>query len=173
MKIATALLLFAVRIALPAQEKLPPTFRLHFRMTETTVASPKASSTTGNYSMVLQGRARGKINASRRLPYTIPGKGEGRELHTVALGTIIECTASDSEGGVRIDCAFESSFVARDQPAGPVPAPVLPVMHSRQVTVSALVPLVQEVQVATLDDPATHSRIEIFVSADRFEGPLR
>src|SRR5688572_11042656 len=88
-----------------AQNKPVPVFRLHFRMHESGVES---KATTLNYILVVQSGSRGKINASRRLPYY--SKGETKELHMIALGNIIECNARDAETGVQLDCAFESSY---------------------------------------------------------------
>ena len=143
--------------AVPAQEKPVSTFRLHIRMLE---SGAQAEGTTRNYVLVAQSESRGKINASRRLPHYTSSKGEAKELHMVALGSIIECTPEDAEGGVRLDCAFESSYVAPEQPDKQTPIGFLPVINSRQVFVTALIPIGPEVQVARLDDPSSGNRLE-------------
>ncbi len=171
MKVMIACLVIASSLAsvVLAQEKPAPTFRLHFRMHE---SGPQTEETTRNYVLLLQSESRGKINASRRLPHYTSSKSEAKELHMVALGSIIECTPKDEEAGVRLSCAFESSHVAAEQPREQPPIGFLPVLNMRQVSTTAVVPIGLEVQVANLDDPSTGNRLEIFVSAERFAGPL-
>jgi hypothetical protein len=130
-------------------------------------SGPQAEEVTRNYMLVAQSDSLGKINASRRLPHYTSSKGEAKELHTVALGSIIECTPSDQGAAVRLHCAFESSYVAPEQPVEQTPIGFLPVIHSRQVSTTALIPIGREVQVAQLDDPASGKQLEIFVSAER------
>ena len=172
-RIAGLCLALTFSAATSAQEKPAPTYRLQFRLQETRPSATRTAPATRNYLLLLQGKSRGKINASRRLPYYTSTKGDAKELHTAALGTIIECSAADREGGVQLDCAFESSFVAREQPAPLPPIEFLPVMISRQVTAAAVVPIGKEVRFAGIDDPNTNSRLEIFLSAERFDGPVR
>jgi hypothetical protein len=152
-----------------AQENTVSTFRLHFRMLESGV---QVEETTRNYVLVVQSESRGKINASRRLPHYTSSKGEAKELHTVAVGSIIECTPKDAEGGVRLDCAFESSYVAPEQPVKQIPIGFLPIINSRQVFTTVLIPIGPEVQIVRLNDPSSGNRLEIFVSAERFAGPV-
>jgi hypothetical protein len=95
-----------------------------------------------------------------------------KELHTAALGSIIECDARDAEGGVRLDCSFESSYVETEQPTKPIPIGFLPVVNSRQVHTAVVVPLGPEVEIAQLDDPSSGNRLEIFVAVERFAGPI-
>ena len=171
MKSMTACLVIASSFAsvVLAQEKPVSTFRLRFRMHE---SGAQAEETTRNYVLLLQSESRGKVNASRRLPHSTSSKGEAKELHTIALGTIIECTVEDAEAGVSLDCAFESSYVAPEQPVEQPPIGFLPIMNSRQVSTTAVIPIGPEVQVARLDDPSSGNRLEIFVSAERFAGPI-
>lgn len=49
----------------------------------------------------LQTNMLGKPNASYRLPYTTRSKDGGREVHTIAVGSIIDCNASDAQDGVQ------------------------------------------------------------------------
>ena len=149
-----------------------PTYRLQIRMKESRADVKDSTATTRNYVLVVQSKSRGSINASRRIPYYTNPKGDAKELHTVALGTIIECMAEDKDGGVRLDCHFESSHVAADQPTAQVPIGFPPVMRSRQVKTTALAPIGQEVRIARLDDPASGNPLEIFILAERFAGPL-
>lgn len=171
MKIITACLVIASGLAsvVVAQDKPAAMFRLHFRMHE---SGAKVEETTRNYVLLLQGESSGKMNASRRIPFYTSTKGEAKELHTEALGSIIECDAKDAEGGVRLNCAFESSYVEPEQTAKQTPIGFLPVMHSRQVRTTVIVPLGPEAQIAQLDDPSSGNRLEIFVSAERFAGPV-
>ena len=144
-----------------AQDTPTATFRLQIRMKE----SP---ATTRNCVLTLQNKTRGSINASRRIPYYTNSK----ELHMLALGTIIECAAEDKDGGLRLDCHFESSHVAPDQPASAVPFGFPPVVRSRQVKATVLAPIGREVSIARLDDPASGNTLEIFILAERFAGSL-
>ena len=171
MKIITACLAIASSFACVAlaQDKPAVTFRLHFRMHE---SGAKAEETTRHYVLALQSESSGKMNASRRLPFHTSSKGEAKELHTQALGSIIECDARDAARGVRLNCAFESSYVEAEQAATPTPIGFLPVTHSRQVHTTVVVPLGTEAQIAQLDDPSSGNRLEIFVSAERFAGPV-
>ena len=140
-------------------------FRLLFRMQE---QGPGVERPTQEYALVIKSESRGKINASRRLPNYTSSKGGAKELHTVALGSIIDCRVQEADEGVLLDCAIESSAVASEQPAKHVPVGFLPVMNSRQVQTTAVVPLGPEVQIARLDDPTSGSRLEVFVTAERF-----
>lgn len=120
----------------------------------------------------IQAGSRGTLNASHRVPYYSATKGEAKELHTVALGSIFDCTAREAEGGVGLDCGFESSFVAPHQPRlRPVGFP--PVLQSRQAHTNAVAPLASEVLMAELDDPTTGNRLQFFVSAERAGMPER
>jgi hypothetical protein len=148
-----------------AQEKPTPTsYRLHFRIQESQPASKPSDSV---YDLIIQSRSHGKINASRRIPYYSSSKSEAKEVHSVALGNIIECNAHEQDAGVQLNCSFESSFVTPVHMAEPRPAGFLPVTISRQVSTTAWVPLGSEIQIAGLDDPASKSRLEIFVTAAR------
>ncbi|MFN0101724.1 MAG: hypothetical protein ACKV2U_06490 [Bryobacteraceae bacterium] len=171
MKSTTAWLAIAATFAslVSAQDRPVSTFRLHFRIQESPV---EANGTARIYVLAMESKSRGKINATRRLPYYTSSKGEAKELHTVALGSIIECKAEDGEGGVRLDCAFESSYVAPEQPRRQVSIGFPPVINSRQINATALVPIGREVQITRLDDPSSGNRLEIFVKAERFAGPI-
>ena len=74
--------------------------------------------------------------------------------------------------GVSLDCAFESSYVAPEQPLEQLPIGFLPIINSRKVSTAAVIPIGPEVQVALLDDPSSGNRLEIFVSAERFAGSI-
>jgi len=54
-----------------------PTYRLDFRMQESGASGSPASST--RYSLLVQNGARGKINASRRIPFYTSLKGDTKE----------------------------------------------------------------------------------------------
>jgi hypothetical protein len=114
---------------------------------------------------VLQSGSRGKINASCRIPYY--SKSELKELHTVALGSIIECSVKDADAAVRLDCAFESSYVAPDQPAQQRPVGFPPVVNSRQVQMTAAVPP------GSIDDQSSGNSLTIFVLAERLADTAR
>jgi hypothetical protein len=161
---ACLMLAFTLVGAAPAQDKAATTYRLHFRFRE---SGPGTKETTKDYFLAVQTKSRGKINASRRVPYYTSSKGEAKELHTAALGSIIECMPDDSAAGLRLDCAFESSYVVPGQPAQQTLAGFLPLINSRQVSTVAVIPVGTEVQVALLDDPASGNRLEILVSAER------
>jgi hypothetical protein len=152
-----------------AQEKQPPTYRLSFRLQE---SGAEGKATVRNYVLIVQGRSRGKINASRRLPYYTSSKGEAKELHTAALGSIIECTPEEKDPGVQLDCAFESSYVAPNQPREQPPIGFLPLINARQVSTTAFVAIGPEVQIVRLDDPSSNNKLEIFVSVERLSGPV-
>jgi len=140
-------------------------------MKESRAEAKGATENTQIYELVVQSRVRGKIDASRRIPVYTGSKGDAKEMHTVALGTIVECTADDRETLVRVDCAFESSYAAREQPPIQTPYGFLPTINSRQASVAALVPIGQEVRVARMDDPSSGNLLEIFLSAERFADP--
>lgn len=70
-----------------------------------------------------------------------------------------------------LSCAFESSHVAPEQPVKRPPIE-FPVLNSRQVSWTAMVPIGSEVQVAGFDDPTSGNRLEIFVSVERFAGTV-
>ena len=145
----------------------PSTYRLKFRVTEARPEAKDKAESTKHFQMIVQSRSRGKINASRRLPHYTSSKSEARELHLAALGSMLECIPEDRENGVRLDCSFESSFVAPDQEGKPVAHGFLPVVHSRQMSSTAVVPVGAEVLFASFDDPASGNRLEIFVLAER------
>ena len=130
-------------------------------------AGARDSPESQTYTLLLQSGSRGKVNASRRIPNYTSTNGEAKELHTVSLGSIIECRAAEAAPGVSLDCAFESSYVEPGQPERVSPPGFLPVMNSRQVETRAVVPLGREVQFAQLDDPTSGNRLEIFVTAER------
>ena len=161
---ACLMLVFTLVGAAPAQDKAASTYRLHFRFRE---SGPNTKEVTRDYTLVVQARSRGKINASRRVPYYTSSKGEAKELHTAALGSIIECTPDDAGSGVRLDCAFESSYVVPGQPVQQTLTGFLPLINSRQVSTATVIPVGSEVQVALMDDPASGNRLEILVSAER------
>lgn len=154
-----------------AADPLPSTYRLHFRVTE---SRPEAKDNTGsnrNFQMIVQSRSRGKINASRRLPHYTSTKSEAKELHLAALGSMLECIPEDRKNGVRLDCSFESSFVAPDQGCKPVATGFLPVIHSRQMSSTAVLPIGTEVLFASFEDPASGNLLEIYLVAQRLVAP--
>ena len=158
---------FIALLSLPAsaQDKPAPTsYRLHFRIQESQAAAKPADSV---YDLIVQSRSHGKINASLRIPYYSGSKGDAKEVHTVALGTIIECNAQEQDAGVQLNCSFESSFATPAQMADARAAGFPPVMNSRQVSTTAWFPLGPEIRIAGLDDPTTKNRLEIFVTAVR------
>jgi hypothetical protein len=148
---------------LRGQQKDPAQYRLQIRMRETRAQSmPKDSA----YSLLLQDGGKGSVNASYRVPYYSSSKGEVKELHTVALGAIFECSAREADGGVRLDCAFESSFVS-PKAAGAPPVGFPPLVQSRQAHVAAVIALGAETSVAELDDPTTGGRVQFFIAPQR------
>lgn len=157
---------FCVPTFLCAQSRPLSVFRLQIRMQE---SGPQMKETTKSYVMLVQAESRGKINASQRVPFY----GKTGEVHTVALGSIMECDAREAEGGVRLDCGFESSYVAPKQPAQPRPVGFPPILESRQVSTKAVIPLGTEVSMAELDDPASGNRLRIFMSAERVNAVVR
>jgi hypothetical protein len=163
LQIATLLALAAFTPQLHSQDPLPTTYRLQFRFKEVS----GTVETSRNYTLMLQSKTRGKINASTRVPFFTSSKGDNREVHTAALGSIIECNVEDRDSMLALDCSFESSFAAPKQPATATPSGFLPVVHSRQATVRAHIPLAQEVRLAAMDDPSSGNRLEIFVVAER------
>jgi len=58
--------------------------------------------------------------------------------------------------------------VAPGQQAAKIPTGFLPVIHSRQVSSTAVIALGPSVMIAGIDDPASGNRLEILVSAERF-----
>jgi hypothetical protein len=134
-------------------------------------SSPQSTPKESKYTLLLQAESKGTLNASHRFPYYTSTKGEAKELHTVALGSIFDCVARDAEGAVRLDCGFESSFVSRRQQSIP-PVGFPPLIQSRQARTSALVPFGAEVVMAELDDPTTGNRLQFFVSAERFSASV-
>lgn len=163
--IAPLLVYGAFSSAAFCQEKLPPVYRLQFRLQETGTGGKAAAA--NHFALTVQNNERGKINASRRLPYYTSGKGEAKELHTAALGSIIECTPVQIETAVRLQCAFESSFVEPGQAARPVPAGFLPSIISRQASTTATIPLGKETRIASMDDLASRTSLEVYVTAER------
>lgn len=138
----------------------PSLYRLDIAFHET---GGREATTDQRYMLLLETGAAGKINTGWRLPYY----GPKAEMHTIDLGTILECTPYDAEAAVRLDCSFESSAAA---PAGrPEPRPktreLPPVLHTRQARVDAVIPLDRPTPLASLDDPATRHRLEIMITA--------
>jgi len=153
-----------IAVQLQGQTRAAPQYRVHIRMRESNAQSkPKE----GTYTLLLQAEQKGTLNASYRIPYFGSSKGDAKELHTVALGSIFDCVAREADGGVKLDCGFESSSVANhQQTATPVGYP--PVIQSRQAHTSAVVPFGSEVAMAELDDPTSGNRVQFFVSVERF-----
>jgi len=167
MKPGIAGLILAAALLLPsagAQEKSPPTYRLSFRIQET---GSDPQPTTRHYALMAQSNTRAKVNASQRLPYYTSGKGEAKEVHTAALGSIIECIPQEKGSAVRLDCSFESSHVAASQPVRQPPIGFPPVVIARQASVTAMIPIGQEVPLVRMDDPTSNNRLDIFVSIER------
>ncbi len=150
-----------------AADPMPSTYRLHFRVAESQPEAKADTGSTKNFQLIVQSRSRGKINDSRRLPHYTSSKSEARELHLAEMGSILECVPEDRENGVRLDCSFESSFVAPDQEGKPIAVGFLPIVHSRQMSSTAVVPLGVEVLFASFDDPASGNRLEFYVEAKR------
>ncbi|MBL8221975.1 MAG: hypothetical protein JNL62_22245 [Bryobacterales bacterium] len=128
---------------------------------------PDAETATRQYVLMAQSNTRAKINASQRLPYYTSGKGETKEVHTAALGSIIECIPQEKGSAVRLDCSLESSHVAATQPSRQPPVGFLPVVIARQASVTAMIPIGQEVPLVRMDDPTSNNRLDIFVSIER------
>lgn len=147
-----------------------PTYRLRFRLQES--GTEVKTATTRNYDLIVQSKSRGKINASRRIPYYTSSKGEAKELHTAAVGSIIECSPEERETGVLLQCAFESGFIAQDQTAQPVPFGFLPLINNRQASTTAFVAIGPEVKLASMDDPSSSNRLEVFVTVERVSGSV-
>lgn len=167
MKPGIAGLLFATAILLPsvrAQEKSPPTYRLTFRMQETGLDPQPA---IRHYVLLAQSNTRAKINASQRLPYYTSGKGETKEVHTAAVGSIFECIPQERGASVRLDCSLESSHISPTQPLKQQSIGILPVVVARQASVTATVPIGEEVILVRMDDPTSNSRLDIFVSIEK------
>ncbi len=155
-------------VSVNAQEGLI-SYRLHFSISET---GQDGKTATRRYGVLAGNRSRAKINASRRIPYyssqSASTRRVAKEVHTAALGTIIECTPREDGSGVQLDCTFETSFAVPNQPAHPVG--FLPVAISRQVSTNVLVEPGREQQIALLDDPANNTRVEIAVMVERLPG---
>src|SRR5258706_12525748 len=84
------------------QTKPAPQFRIQSRMRESSKQfAPKDSI----YTLLFQAESKGTINSSYRIPSSPSTKGEAKELHTFALGSIFDCVGQDAEGGVRLACA--------------------------------------------------------------------
>jgi hypothetical protein len=154
----------SITVDLRGETKTAPQFRIQIRMRESKNQSAPKDST---YALLLQAESKGTINASYRIPYYSSTKGEAKELHTVALGSIFDCVARDAEGGVRLDCGFESSHVSKRQQSVP-PIGFPPMIQSRQAHTTAVIPFGAEVPMAELDDPTSGDRLQFFVSAERF-----
>ena len=73
---ACLLLVFTLESAAPAQDKASSTYRLHFRFRGSGLNTKEV---TRDYKLVVQARSRGKINASRRVPYCTSSKGDAKE----------------------------------------------------------------------------------------------
>lgn len=145
------------------QEISSSVYELRFRLNEIDAATGPASRL---YSMVVESGSAGKINAGRRVPFYSASQGGANEQHTAALGNIFECEVAETDWGVRLDCAFESSYVEPGQSEEPQPVGMLPLTHSRQVHTTAVVPLGREIRLAMLDDPASGNRLEIFIELE-------
>jgi hypothetical protein len=168
-KVMLCFALFSIAAEIQGQVKTPGQYRVQIRMRESNPLSAPKEST---YTLLLQAESKGTLNASYRIPYYSSKKGEAKELHTVALGSIFDCVARDAEGGVRLDCGFESSFVSRRwQSAPPIGFP--PMIQSRQAHTTAVVPFGSELAMAELDDPTTGSRLQFFIFAERFSASDR
>ncbi len=152
----------------PGQEA-PSNYRVSFRMVESGTSSKPV---TLSYVIAMQSGSRGRINASRRIPFYTSVKGEAKELHTVAVGSIIDCTVDDREANVRLNCSFESGYVAPDQPAMAPPVGFPPHINNRQVSTTTLVGIGPEVRIASLDDPSSGNRLEVYVRVERFNGGI-
>jgi hypothetical protein len=161
LKLLVICLSFAPLVA--AQTKVPPQYRIEIRVRE---SSREAAAKESRYTLLVQSESKGALNASYRVPFYSSTKGEAKELHTVALGNIFECSAHGAEGGVRLDCAFESSFISKRQ-TSPPPVGFPPLIQSRTAHTTAVLPLGKELPMAAMDDPTTGNRLEFFVSAQQ------
>lgn len=157
-------LLFLIAATVYGQIKAQ--YRLDIRMLESGPAQTPPKQST--YMMVLQAGSRATLNASSRVAYYSAAKNGAKEVHTVALGTIFECSANEAEAGVRLDCAFESSFASKQAQSSAVSG--FPAIQSRQARTTAVVPFDAESVVAELDDPTTGNRLQFYVTAKRFAG---
>lgn len=155
-------------VSVNAQEGLI-SYRLHFNISET---GQDGKTATRRYGVLAGNKSRAKVNATRRIPYyssqSANLKRDAKQVQTATLGTIIECTPREDGSGVQLDCTFESSFAAPNQPAHPVG--FLPVTISRQVSTNVLVDPGREQQIALVDDPASNTRVEISVMVERLPG---
>jgi hypothetical protein len=131
--------------------------------------SPKSTPKDSTYSLLLQVETKGTLNASYRIPYYSSTKGDAKELHTVALGSIFDCVAREAGVGVSLECGFESSFAStRPQPHLPTGFP--PTIQSRKVHATAVLPFGIEIAMAELHDPTTGSQLQFLVSVEQLSG---
>ncbi|MEO8029041.1 MAG: hypothetical protein ABI823_21350 [Bryobacteraceae bacterium] len=159
------LLLLVCAALLAAQDRSAATvYRLNIELVEQADAQTSASQTIHRvYEMISEANSAAKINASVRVPYW-SGPVDQPQLHTVALGSIVECTPRDAEHGVRVDCAIESSYLAPEgnRPGG---QGLPPQMHSRQLRSAATIPFSERVLLSAFDDPASQHHVDIYVTA--------
>jgi len=151
-----------------AQDRPPiPLYRLNVEIVEQSDPQTSAPQTMRrNYEMLVEANTLGKINASLRVPY-VSGRPDEPQVHTVALGSIIECTPREAERGVRVDCAIESSSVFAPQHRSEMAAGLPPQMQSRQIRAAATIPLEQRVLLSAFDDPVTQHHLDVFLTARR------
>jgi len=155
-----ALLVLAAAFSF-ADDKLP-VFRLSVELVETADAQTSSAQTTRRgYDMLSESNSRAKINASVRVPY-FSGPPEQPQVHTFAIGSIVECTPRDLDRGVHVNCSIESSYLAppRAGQANGLP----PQFHSRQMQASAQIPLAERVLLTAFDDPASQHHIDVYIT---------
>lgn len=110
--------------------------------------------------------SKSKINIGSRIPNMPAGTGD-KQVHMVAIGVVVECQVRPRGPMVGLDCAFESSAVAPDQPKPSAGFP--PVLNTQQASVVTAVPPGKTVTIASLDDPKTKHNLEISVHVDKEE----
>ena len=145
-----------------AQSKTAPTYRLDFTVTE----RGERSTTARQYMMLVESGHKGKINTSLRVPTYLANSN--KEVHTLAVGEILECSVAEVEAGISLDCGFEVSGIAPVQPTRSRDSWFPPVMRSSQVFTTVILPLDKATTLAFLDDPVTNKRVEVNVTARRF-----
>lgn len=117
------------------------------------------------YSMLIQpGGGKGLISVGTRVPYySFSAKSDAKEVHMLDIGTTIECSARDAEGGLQLECGLNTSTIGKASASVGFP----PEVHSRQTRVNAVIPLGSEVTLVDLDDQASGKRLQFAVTAEK------
>ena len=164
MRIVKILLLLGALLPAFSQERaMPPRYRLKFTFTD---AMQQKKLNQMQYTLLVEENSKSKINIGSRIPYMPAGTGD-KQVHMVAVGVIVECQVRPRGPMVGLDCAFESSAVAPDQPKPSAGFP--PVLNTQQASVVTAVPPGKTVTIASLDDPKTKHNLEISVHVDKEE----